>query len=47
MLYGQYSREKYPQYLRRIRFTDPELGKMRNCMALPALTIAALYKSRW
>jgi transposase len=37
--------------LRRIRFKDPETGKtlvfLTNNMTLPALTIAALYKSRW
>ena len=37
--------------MRRIRFKDPESGKtlvfLTNNMALPAATIAALYKSRW
>ena len=37
--------------MRRIRFKDPETGKtlvfLTNNTALPALTIAALYKSRW
>jgi IS4 transposase len=37
--------------LRRIRFKDPETGQtlvfVTNNTALPALTIAALYKSRW
>ena len=37
--------------LRRIRFKDPETSKtlvfLTNHMALPALTICALYKSRW
>jgi len=51
MLDGHYSAKRYPQHLRRIRFKDPESGKMliflTNHMALPALTIAALYKSRW
>jgi Transposase DDE domain/Domain of unknown function (DUF4372) len=51
MLNGHYSAKKYPQHLRRIRFKDPETGKtlifLTNHMALPALTIAALYKSRW
>ena len=51
MLNGHYSAKKYPQHLRRIRFKDPESGKtlvfLTNHMALPALTIAALYKSRW
>jgi hypothetical protein len=51
MLNGHYSAKKYPQHLRRIRFKDPESGKtlifLTNNTALPALTIAALYKSRW
>ena len=51
MLNGHYSAKKYPQHMRRIRFKDPETGKtlifLTNHMALPALTIAALYKSRW
>jgi hypothetical protein len=51
MLNGHYSAKKYPEYLRRIRFKDPESGKtlvfLTNNTALPALTICALYKSRW
>ena len=51
MLNGFYSARKYPEHLRRIRFRDPESGKtlvfLTNNTALPALTIAALYKSRW
>ena len=51
MLNGFYSAAKYPDHLRRIRFNDPETGKglvfLTNNTALPALTIAALYKSRW
>jgi len=51
MLNGYYSARKYPEHLRRIRFKDPESGKtlifLTNNNALPALTIAALYKSRW
>jgi hypothetical protein len=51
MLNGYYSAKKYPEHLRRIRFKDPESGKtlvfLTNNTALPALTIAALYKSRW
>ncbi len=38
-------------HLRRIRFRDPETAKtlifLTNQMALPALTICDLYKSRW
>jgi len=51
MLGGYYSARKYPEHLRRIRFKDPESGKtlvfLTNNTTLPALTIAALYKSRW
>ena len=51
MLNGHYSAKRYPQHLRRIRFKDPETGKtlifLTNNTALPALTIAALYKCRW
>ena len=51
MLNGYCSARKYPEHLRRIRFKDPESGKtlifLTNNTALPALTIAALYKSRW
>ncbi len=51
MLNGHYSAKKYPEHLRRIKFKDPETGKTLNFLtnntALPALTIAALYKSRW
>lgn len=48
---GFYVSQDYPERLRRIRFKDPESGKtlvfLTNNTALPALTIAALYKSRW
>jgi len=51
MLNGHYSAKAYPEHLRRIRFKDPETGKklvfLTNNTALPALTICALYKSRW
>jgi hypothetical protein len=51
MLNGFYSAEHYPDHLRRIRFNDPVTAKtlvfLTNNTALPALTIAALYKSRW
>ena len=50
-LNGFYSRQHYPQHLRRIRFKDPETAKtlvfLTNHFKLPALTICALYKSRW
>jgi len=46
-----YSQKGYPDRLRRIRFKDPETGKtlvfLTNHFALPALSICALYKSRW
>ncbi len=51
MLNGFYISQDYPEQLRRIRFKDSESGKtlvfLTNNTALPALTIAALYKSRW
>ncbi len=51
MLNGQHSAKRYPEHLRRVRFKDPESGKtlifLTNNTTLPALTIAALYKSRW
>jgi hypothetical protein len=51
MLNGYYSAKNYPEHLRRIRFKDPKTGKtlvfLTNNTALPALTICALYKSRW
>lgn len=50
-LNGFYPSQAYPELLQRIRFKDPESGKtlvlLTNNTALPALTIAALYKSRW
>src|SRR6478672_432270 len=48
---GFYTRLDYPQHLRRVRYVDPETGKrlvfLTNNFALPAETIAALYKKRW
>ena len=50
-LNGFYATKDYPEQFRRIRFKDPETRKtlafLTNNTALPALTIAALYKSRW
>lgn len=41
----------YPKPLRRISYVDPQTGKrlvfLTNNFELPALTIAAIYKSRW
>ena len=46
-----YSAQGYPEPLRRIRYYDAERDKrlvfLTNDFALPATTIAALYKSRW
>jgi hypothetical protein len=51
MLTGYYPVRNYPEHLRRIKFKDSESGKtlvfLTNNTALPALTICALYKSRW
>jgi len=48
---GRFAAKDYPERLRRIRFKVPESGKtlvfLTNNMTLSALTIAALYKSRW
>jgi hypothetical protein len=48
---GYLTRRDYPEHLRRIRFKDAETGKtlvfLTNQLTLPALTICALYRSRW
>jgi Transposase DDE domain/Domain of unknown function (DUF4372) len=48
---GFYTRQDYPQQLRRVRFCDPETDKrlvfLTNNFTLPAATVAALYKQRW
>jgi len=50
-LQGALSSKRYPEHLRRIRFKDAESDRtlifLTNNTALPALTICALYKSRW
>ena len=50
-LTGKHTREHYPETLRRIDLVVPETGKtlvlLSNHFALPATTIAALYKARW
>ena len=50
-LHGYYSHRSYPEHIRRIRFKDADKGKtlgfLTNQTLLPALTICALYKSRW
>jgi hypothetical protein len=51
VLTGKTTREHYPLPIRRIRYRDPESHKtlvfLTNDLALPALTIAALYRNRW
>ena len=46
-----YTKKKYPDTLRRIRYIDPDTGKrlifLTNQFKLPALTITQLYKARW
>jgi transposase len=48
---GYHARRNYPEHLRRIRYKDPETGRMlvflTNHTLLPAATICALYKNRW
>jgi hypothetical protein len=48
---GVYSGDHYPDLARRIRYKDPETSKrlvfLTNHFALPALTIAQLYRARW
>jgi hypothetical protein len=50
-LYGFYSKQSYPERLRRIRYFDAEhhrwLVFLTNNFTLPALTIAQLYQCRW
>ena len=51
VLSGFYSRQQYPEALRRIGFRDPKTGKalvfLTNNFTEPALTIAQLYRCRW
>jgi hypothetical protein len=46
-----YAARHYPEHMRRIRYRDPVTHKslvfLTNHRELPALTICALYKSRW
>jgi hypothetical protein len=48
---GFYTKQDYPQHMRRISFCDPETGKrlvfLTNNFTLSAETIAAIYKQRW
>ncbi len=51
MLNGFYASQHYPGPLRRVRFKDPVTEKslvfLTNHFAIPALSVCALYKSRW
>ncbi len=51
VLTGFYSRQDFDTPLRRIGFKDPQTGKrlvfLTNNFALPAITIADLYRCRW
>jgi hypothetical protein len=51
ILTGYYTRKGFDSPLRRVKFNDPETGKalvfLSNNFALPAMTIAKLYKYRW
>jgi hypothetical protein len=51
LLNGFYARKDYPDKLRRIRYFDAENNKrlvfLTNNFALPAITIAELYRNRW
>ena len=51
VLTGHYTRKGFDSSLRRVKFNDPETGKtlvfLSNNFALPAMTIAKLYKYRW
>jgi transposase len=46
-----YAAQGYPAPLRRVRYRDPDTHKslvfLTNHFAVPALTVCALYKSRW
>ena len=48
---GFYTKQDYPQHLRRVSYCDPETGKrlifLTNNFVLSAEMIAALYKKRW
>jgi hypothetical protein len=50
-LTGTDTRMGYPEYLRRIKYRDPDTGRtlvfLTNNFVLAALLIAALYKQRW
>jgi len=51
MLTGVYSKNDYPQQMRRIKYYDPKSNKtfnfLTNNFSVPARTIADLYRYRW
>ena len=51
MLNGFYKAQEYQEHLRKVKYHDPQTKQvlifLTNNTSLPALTIAALYKSRW
>jgi hypothetical protein len=51
MLKGFYAAKDYPGQLRRVRYRDPATRKslvfLTNHFGIPALSVCALYKSRW
>jgi hypothetical protein len=50
-LNNYYAAQDYPQPLRRVRYKDPVTNKslvfLTNHFGIPALSVCALYKSRW
>ena len=48
---GPRARQAYPLHLRRVRYQDPDSGKLlvflTNRRDLPAVTVCSLYKRRW
>jgi hypothetical protein len=51
MLNNYYAAQDYPGQLRRVRYKDPQTDKslvfLTNHFGIPALSVCALYKSRW
>ena len=51
VLTGVKSKDNYPQPLRRVKYRDPQTGRtfnfLTNNFAVPALTVADLYRCRW
>ena len=51
VLNNSYAAQDYPGQLRRVRYKDPETDKslafLTNHFGIPALSVCALYKSRW